>query len=307
VEATVLVPTWRRAQELGRCLDALAAQTRRPDEVIVVARAQDDETWRLLGAREEDGLPLRSLRVETQGVVASLNAGLDAARGDLVAITDDDAEPRPEWLERIERHLRREPDLGGVGGRDWMHQDGRVLDGEEPVVGRIRWFGRVIGRHHLGAGPPREVDMLKGANMAVRAEALRGMRLDESLRGSGMQMHWEMGLCLALKRAGWRLLYDPEVAVDHYSAPRFDEDQRVGRSLVALENEVYNHTRTLLGGLSWWRKPFFLGYGLLVGARWAPGVVTGLELTIRGRRQPGAYAACTRARLQAAAGLIRAT
>lgn len=305
MEKTVLVPTWRRPADLKRCLDALANQTCPPQEVIVTARADDDDTWRLLRARQSEASELRPLPVEAPGVVASLNAGLAAARGELVAITDDDAVPRSDWLERIEGHLKKDAGLGGVGGRDWIHEGERSFDGEEQVVGTVRWFGRVIGNHHLGAGAPRRVDILKGANMALRTAAVSGVRLDESLRGSGMQYHWEIQLCLAVKRAGWRLLYDPRVAVDHYPAPRFDEDQRVGRPLLAVKNAIYNETLTLARGLPWPRKATALLYGLIVGTRASPGVVTGIERALRRSRRPGAFAACTRGRLEATRDAMR--
>jgi cellulose synthase/poly-beta-1,6-N-acetylglucosamine synthase-like glycosyltransferase len=300
---TVVVPSYRRPAELARCLAGLAMQDRPPDEVLVVARIGDDETLGLFEAAAP-GAALRCVTVDEEGVVSSLNAGLAGARGDIVAITDDDAVPRADWLQRIESMLAADDGVGAVGGRDWVRLDGDLLDGEKPVVGRVRWFGRVVGNHHLGAGPAREVQLLKGANMAVRRAALDGITIDMGLRGNGAQPHWEIDLCLRLRRAGWRLVYDPAVAVDHLPAERHDEDQRNGRPLTALENEVYNETRALLRGLSWWHKPIHLTYGLLVGARSTPGVVTGVVQGMTGRREPGAYAAATRARVQAAAGLI---
>jgi cellulose synthase/poly-beta-1,6-N-acetylglucosamine synthase-like glycosyltransferase len=305
MRASVLVPTWRRPDHLRRCLEGLAAQRRLPDEIVVVARDDDVATWSLLEQLAPGTPALRSVNVSVAGVSASLNAGLDAVEGDFVAITDDDAIPRPDWLERIERHLEEDPRRGGVGGRDWLHRGQRVIAGQRRTVGKVRAYGRVIGNHHLGAGGPREVDVLKGANMAFRAAALRGVRLEACFRGSGMQLHWEIALCLAVKRAGWRLLYDPDVAVDHYPAPRFDEDQRTGRPLIALQNEVYNETWALLRWLPWWRKLVVLAYGLFVGSRLAPGLLIALERSLRRRREPGAFAVSTRARVQAAAALLR--
>jgi GT2 family glycosyltransferase len=295
---SVLIPTWRRPAELSRCLAALAAQTRTPDEVIVVARSEDRETWELL-ERDVSGAPVRGLAVAEAGVVPSLNGGIVEASGEIVAITDDDAAPRPDWLERIERALLADPSVGGVGGRDWVHHGDEVLDGEEAVVGKVRWFGSVVGNHHLGAGPARDVDLLKGANMAFRAQALRGVTIDEGLRGSGAQVHWEIDLCLAVQQAGWRLVYDPEIAVDHFPAQRFDEDQRTGRPVAALENEVYNETYLLLKRLPAWRGVLVLGYGLLVGTRLAPGLVTAVERRIRGEHPGARLAASQRARMHA--------
>jgi cellulose synthase/poly-beta-1,6-N-acetylglucosamine synthase-like glycosyltransferase len=237
--------------------------------------------------------------VDAPGVTVSLNAGLDAATGDVMAITDDDAVPRADWLARMMRHFERDPQVGGVGGRDWVQGE---QNGAQTVVGKVRWYGRVIGNHHLGVGESREVDLLKGANMGFRRAALVGIEI-EQLRGSGIQTHWEIGLCLAVKRARWRLVYDPGVAVDHYPAQRFDEDQRSGRSLLALQNEVYNQTYVLLRWLPWWRKPSTLLYGLGVGSRKFPGIVVAIERAARGQRVPGAFSASMRGRLAALGAL----
>ena len=299
MDVSVLVPTWRRPEDLSRCLAGLAAQTRAPGEVVVVTRDDDAATWALLQEPRDDGLPVRAARLARSGVVEALRSGFELAAGRIVAITDDDSVPRPDWLERIESAFARDERLGGMGGRDFVHESGRVLDDGRPEVGRLRWYGRVVGNHHLGVGPAREVDVLKGVNMAFRREALAAVRLSEGLRGGGAQVHWEVDLCLAVTAAGWRLLYDPALAVDHYPAARFDDDQRTERSLEAVGNETFNLTYVLLRRLPRGRAALALGYGLLVGSREAPGLVTALERVLRGRRRPGALAACSRARVEA--------
>ena len=119
---TVLVPTYHRPKDLGRCLEALEKQTRAPNEVLVVARDGDTETLGLLQSVNRGSLlALRTVTVTKPGLVAALNAGLDAASGDVIAITDDDAAPHPDWLARIEAHFQADTKVGGVGGGDWVH------------------------------------------------------------------------------------------------------------------------------------------------------------------------------------------
>lgn len=221
--------------------------------------------------------------VTVPGVVAAMNGGLDTAQGDLIVFTDDDVVPRPDWLERIETHVQVDDRVGGVGGRDWIHTDSGVDTGAASTVGRVRWYGRVIGNHHLGVGGPREVDVLKGANMSYRRSAIQNIGFDQRLRGQGAQVHFELVLGLAVKRAGWKLLYDPVVAVDHYPGQRFDDDQRNNPSSHALQNSVHNETYALLRWLPWWRKPLAFVYGLCVGTRVAPGPILAAERWLRER------------------------
>jgi cellulose synthase/poly-beta-1,6-N-acetylglucosamine synthase-like glycosyltransferase len=280
----VLIPTYHRPQYLVRCLDALKRQSRIPDEVLVVVRDADAETKALLEGCEFASSTLRVVTVIVPGVVAALNAGLEAARADIIAITDDDAVPRPDWLARINTHFRADPKVGGVGGRDWLHYDGKVDDGARKVVGRVQWFGRVIGNHHLGVGGPRRVDVLKGVNCAYRRTVLQCIGFDERLLGTGAQVHWELGLGLQLRRAGWKLIYDPAVAVDHYLAPRCGEDQR---DRYEWTNAAYNETLSLLEYVTPMRRLVFIVWAVLVGTRSSPGLVQWLRVLPREGRLAG--------------------
>ncbi|MCC5601775.1 glycosyltransferase family 2 protein [Nostoc favosum] len=262
---TVLIPTYRRPQDLSRCLLALQEQTKPVDQVIVVVRDTDAETWQFLAQLNALNLPLHTVKVTQPGVVAALNAGLAAVEGDIVSITDDDAAPHPDWLERIAAYFICDSRLGGLGGRDWIYHDSKLEDESRPVVGQLQWFGRVIGNHHLGVGEPREVDILKGVNMSFRKEAIGQLRFDERMRGTGAQVHFEMAFTLTLKRAGWKIIYDPNVAVDHYPAQRFDEDQRNNFNEIAFINLVHNETLVLLEHLPFIRRIVFLFWAVFVG------------------------------------------
>lgn len=256
---------------------------------MLVVRDTDTDTWRFLKSLDSDALPVRTATVTVPGVVAALNAGLEAAQGDIIAITDDDAAPHTDWLERIEAHYLSDSRVGGVGGRDWVYHGTELEDGARQVVGKVQWFGRVIGDHHLGVGSAREVDVLKGANMSYRRAALGGLRFDERTRGTGAQVHFEMGSCLTLRRAGWKLIYDPAVAVDHFEGRRFDEDQRNTFSDIALHNVVHNETLILLEHFSPIKRIIFLLWAIMVGTRSTYGFVQWLrflpsEGTLAGRK-----------------------
>jgi glycosyltransferase involved in cell wall biosynthesis len=297
---SVMIPTYRRPDDLRRCLRALAGQLLLPSEVIVVARDSDSETWHALDALGAADFLLRTVAVAQPGLVFAMNAGLAEVHGDIVAITDDDAAPHPDWTQRIAAAFAASPHIGGVGGRDYMHVGGVLMDGRARVVGKLPRVGKHVGRHHLGYGPPREVDMLKGVNGAYRTKALAPIGFDTRLRGSGAQMHWEISLGLALRRAGWKLIYDPQIAVDHYLARRFDEDQRDAFNPVALQNGAYNEAIIRLEYLSPLDRAAFMGWAVLVGTRASPGLVQWLRFAPRERGLAAAkFAAALRGRLHA--------
>lgn len=280
---SVLIPSFRRHLDLARCLSAIAVQTRMAEQVVVVARDEDTETFGELGDWRNK-LQLDIVKVTLPGQVHALNAGLTRCRGDVVVITDDDAAPRPDWLARIEAHFDADEKLGGVGGRDWVHQNDGMETGQRRVVGKVQWFGRVVGHHHLGAGPAREVDILKGANCAFRMSAIGPIGFNTRLRGAGAQVHNDMVASLALRRAGWRLLYDPQVAVDHYPAARFDRDARGIFDAQATSDRAYNFRVALAEISPLPRRLAARAWHYAVGTRDEPGLLNALRMIAR--REP---------------------
>ncbi|MGA2569231.1 MAG: glycosyltransferase family 2 protein [Terracidiphilus sp.] len=287
MKLSVAIPTYRRPKELSRALEALLNQDRRVDEVIVVARIDDAASHEVV-QQFPIALPLKLEFVDRPGMVEAVNSALDRATGDVVALTDDDAVPHANWARKIVHAFEKEPDLAGLGGRDRiLRNDGTWDDGEAPVVGIVRWYGRAFGYHHHGVGPKRDVDCLKGVNMAFRRAALGNLRMDPRLRGTGAQCHCDLKLCLELRAQGKRLAYDPSIVVDHFPAPRFDEDQRASFNSAAYENDIHNVTLALLEFLRPAGRVVLIANALLIGA-WNGycGLLKGLALCPRigGRR-----------------------
>jgi glycosyltransferase involved in cell wall biosynthesis len=281
---SVIVPTYRRPADLARCLAALEAQLRPADEVIVVARPDDAATHALLRERlrSADGEALRVALVDRPGVVAAYNCGLESAEGDIICFTDDDAAPHPDWTQRLIDGFARHRDVGGIGGRDIVHEKGTILAGARDLVGLVRWYGRPIGNHHIGCGDPRPVHVLKGVNMAFRREAVEGLRFDERLRGTGAQVHCEMQFSLDVLRRAWVLIYDPSILVEHYPAPRSDEDQRFIFNHAAFYNASFNLRLIMRDHLSLPGRCAFVVYATLIGTRADPGLARALTLSISG-------------------------
>lgn len=271
LKVSVVVPTYNRAVDLVRTLEALKATGSELQEVRVVARKHDFASIEAVERLSADWGVLRLATTGRPGQVEALNTGLAALDPcDVVLFVDDDACLLDDWLGRLQAHFR-DAAVGGVGGRDrWMDALGQGSDfgaigGDE--VGRISWFGKTRGNHHLGVGEAREVDILKGVLMAFRYDAVKHARFDRRLRGSGAQVHNDMDWSLRLRRAGWKLIYDPGIVCDHYLAKRFDEDQRDAFSPEAVRNAVHNHAMVVLQHLNAVEKGAYLLWGLLVGTR----------------------------------------
>jgi glycosyltransferase involved in cell wall biosynthesis len=109
---SVVIPTYKRPDLLARCLSAVLRQGLERDayEVIVVDDGRDETTRRVVEAMaaERDAPTLRyTVPHGTRGPAGARNAGWRCARGALIAFTDDDTVPEPDWLAEGERAAQR--------------------------------------------------------------------------------------------------------------------------------------------------------------------------------------------------------
>jgi GT2 family glycosyltransferase len=118
---SVVVPTYRRPELLARCLAALAAQALPPAdyEVVIADDAASDATRRQVEEfASRVAFAVRYAPVTGRhGPAAARNAGWRAARAPLIAFTDDDTIPQPDWLASGAGALQRAAELAAVTGQ----------------------------------------------------------------------------------------------------------------------------------------------------------------------------------------------
>src|ERR1700730_3497866 len=161
-----IVCAFNESQLLPGCLHSLLAQTRPPEDILVINNASTDATAAV--ARAVPGV--RVVDEPAKGLVVARETGRLAAQTDIVAYVDADCRAPIGWLERIEaRFWRRYPDMpaavtGPYRFYDW-DASGRVL---------LRLYDLLVAppthaavHHVLGIGA-----ILYGGNFAVRRDAL---------------------------------------------------------------------------------------------------------------------------------------
>ena len=143
-----------------------------------------------------------------------------------------------------------------------------------------------------------------------RAEAFAALRFDTRLRGRGAQPHEDLAFSLAVRRAGWKVLYDPAVLLEHYAGWREEPRYYVGGTKLAdsagFFDNCFNNAVALWGSLTPVRRVAYAVWVLLVGTRVLPGLVQAVRMT------PGEGGAawrklllCQRAHLAAYSLLLR--
>ena len=144
--ATV-IPCRDEANTIGRLLDALTAQTRVPDEIIVVDDKSTDQTRRVLDAwrLQHPSVAFRVVDGPGRGVAAAMNAGITVATADVIVRLDGHSVPCSDYIERSLSALAR-PSAGIVGGV-WT-----IRPGAQTTMARA--IAAVVG-HPAGSGGAR--------------------------------------------------------------------------------------------------------------------------------------------------------
>jgi glycosyltransferase involved in cell wall biosynthesis len=229
--ASILICSYNRAALLRETLAALQAMDPVADcatEIIVVDNNSTDETPAVIAQSAAAGpLPVIHLNETRQGKSFALNTGFARARGEVIALTDDDVLPAPGWLARIVADFRRLDGVSFVCGKvlprwgsppppELLHPRARDLwgplalvdYGDEPFV-----YEPELPGHRLPVG----------ANVAFAAAALRivgNWRTDLGKVNNTLIAGEDHELFVRLRRFGlFSGYYDPEVTVRHYVPP----------------------------------------------------------------------------------------
>jgi len=197
--ASVIVCTRNRCSALAQLLDSLTQLVTPRElswELVIVDNGSTDGTAVLLDAFA-DRLPIRRVFEPRKGLSRARNAGLRAARGEILAFTDDDCLPAPDWLSAIVQEFAHDPGLAGLGGRVELHdprdfpitirtsRTRETLTSAYQLPGLMvgcnmafaRWTVAAVGEFDitLGAGTP--VGSAEDTDYLYRA-LLRGLRIE---------------------------------------------------------------------------------------------------------------------------------
>jgi glycosyltransferase involved in cell wall biosynthesis len=214
---SVVIATYNRAEELAETLRSLSAlKTTESWEVIVVDNNSPDHTRStVLEAAGAFPVELRYMFEKEQGRSAALNTGIRTAKGEIIAVTDDDVRVEPDWLTQAAVGLEN-LDCDYLGGKALP-----IWSGPTPV-----WLPNRGGKHWavialLDYGPqPIELGdrVPLGVNMAFRRDAFtRAGFFDNSVgRKAGTLLGQEVReWCQRARAADLRGFYSPDLVVHH--------------------------------------------------------------------------------------------
>lgn len=217
---SIVIPAYNEEHHLKRCLDAIAKQTVKPDEVIVVNNNSADGT-----AKIAKGYPfVKVIDEKRQGVVFARDIGFDTASSDIIGRIDADTILPPDWVSYVKRFYgneRRQDSAWTSGCYYYNVRLPRFFGWVQSLI--VFRMNQMLLGHHI----------LWGSNMALTREqwqAVRGMVCHRT------DIHEDIDLAIHLHRLGHGIVYEPR--------------HRVGAKL----RRVRSHRNDLWENLQWWPR-----------------------------------------------------
>jgi glycosyltransferase involved in cell wall biosynthesis len=220
MDLSVIVCTYNRSKALAEFLTSLHACAVPADiewEILIVDNNSKDDTRAVVEsfAKKFDGR-LQYIFEERQGQSIAANTGIERARGEILAFTDDDLTLHVDWVAQIYK-ASQEFDCAGIGGRIvpvWTCKQPAWIDLDGPF--RHEGFGGIV-RFEQGDVPKQLTITATGANMAFKKtvfEKYGGFRTD-LMRLKDLLGGQDTELCRRLMNAGERMFYAPQAIVYH--------------------------------------------------------------------------------------------
>jgi glycosyltransferase involved in cell wall biosynthesis len=177
---SIVIPAYNEESYLSACLDSIAAQTVRPDEVIVVDNNSTDTTVEI--AKK---YPLVSVIKETkQHQSFAQKTGFDTVKTDIIGRIDADSILAPDWVEKVKAAFADDNDLVALTGSTYPY-DVQLKDGAINVFNfYINYASRLAGTR-----------MIWGANCALRHSAWQQIRGKVLQRGDIWE-DYDLSFCL---------------------------------------------------------------------------------------------------------------
>jgi GT2 family glycosyltransferase len=233
---SVVVCSYNGSRTIGECLEGVLNLDYPDFEVIVVDDGSTDNT-----AAIAQKFGVRLIRTPNRGLSSARNTGMAAARGEIVAYTDDDAYPDPHWLTYLAAAFAR-TDHVAVGGPNIPPPD------DPPLAHCVA--NAPGGPTHVLLSDT-EAEHIPGCNMAFRKWALEAIDgFDPRFRTAGD----DVDVCWRLRERGWTLGFSAAALVWHHrrgSVRTYWRQQRGYGKAEALLEQKWPEKYNALGHTSW--------------------------------------------------------
>jgi glycosyltransferase involved in cell wall biosynthesis len=249
VGVSLIICTRDRSRQLSACLESVRRIIfEQPWELILVDNGSVDKTDNVIQEFIETvSVPATYVFEPVPGLANAHNAGLTAARGEILAFTDDDCYPAEDFLTQIWSAFA-DPSVGYITGRIMLH------DPTDYPLG----INEALSPHTFPGGSFVRVGSVHGANMAFRRQVLIDIGGFDPLFGPGSLFNTEDADAAARASViGWLGQYCPDVVVRHHHGRKESDIASLMKSY-AIGRGAY-HMKLLLnqGQFRWFARSVY--------------------------------------------------
>ncbi|ELZ86150.1 glycosyltransferase AglG [Haloferax elongans ATCC BAA-1513] len=214
VSVVVCTYSMERYEPFTEAVESVLEQTYEPLEVVLVVDGNEEVFARVeedFGDRENVVLHCND---ENRGISYSRTKGAELASGDVVAMIDDDATARPDWIETLVETYEENPEAVAVGGTvvpDWVARKPDFFPEE---------FYWLVGCDERGFGHHMErVRNTYGSNISFKRDVFLeagGYDTNTGRKGDKHVQAHEAPVCIRIyNNTGKRVIYNKRARVDH--------------------------------------------------------------------------------------------
>lgn len=223
---SLIIPVYNEERHLKACLEAIAAQSVMPDEVIVVDNNSTDDS-----AAIARSFPfVRVITESAQGITPARNAGFNAAKGQLLGRIDADTHLPPDWVQRVHAFYA-DPSHGATaltGGCAFYNIPFPRVDAwiTSQFVFRMNRF--LMGHY-----------VLWGSNMVLPAKVWRIVAKQTCPETPGV--HEDLDLAIHLHRQGYDIAYQATLIVGARMRRVFEDHDKLWANLLMWPKTLRRH------------------------------------------------------------------
>ena len=255
----MVIVNWNRRELLRACLDSLTRQQDVDFDVFLIDNGSADSSVEMV--EEEFARPARLAMTiirnsENRGFCAANNQGFAQAKGEFIALLNNDAEAEPGWLSGMVQAFNGRPDVGMIACKILVHEDPSRIDKAGHLIyldGQNR--GRGSGEIDTG-----QYNRAEEALWPDGCAALYRRSMLEQIGGFDEDFFAyadDAELGLRARIAGWNCLYVPEAVVLHHRGSTLGVQS--GRRLELIErNRVLLAVKLFPWSLLWLNAYYYL-------------------------------------------------
>lgn len=216
---SVVIPVYNEEAHIGACLDAIAAQTQMPDEVIVVNNNSTDKSVEII--KKYPFVTL--LHEKRQGLRFTRNTGMAKATGDIIGRIDADSLPTPEWAATARRIFSEDHEAAAASGPCYYYD----LPAKRLGLKLDHGVRQALFRF--------DEPMLFGSNMVLRREVWQDIVDRLCTEGEFFEDH---DMTIHLRERGHKIVYDEDLVVG-VSSRRLDDDPKTFKDGMSLHTKTF--------------------------------------------------------------------